>query len=172
MEEQQQPLQIICLQTHMTHYHYQSYPILKKYLLKCIHHGINLDNKPAQHPTIVIFPECIGIWLYLMCVPMPKFLHNYFFNYNNIKINHHILFIIYTLITHIRLFCKEIYQNYHMKCTWLGLIKRSWFNLFAEQTYLIYKKLFSELSYETNCTIVAGSIFINNQNLYNISCVF
>jgi len=183
--EEQQRLQIICLQTHLTQCHYQSYPILKRYLLKRIHLGIKpqlfpnnilFNEQRAQRPTLVIFPECIGTWLYLMCVPMPQFLRNYFFNYRDIKMNRHILFISYTLITHIRLFFKQIYKNYHLKSTWLGLIQRSWFDLFTDQTYLIYKKLFSELACETNCTIVAGSIFMhensNENKLYNISCVF
>jgi hypothetical protein len=183
--EEQQALKIICLQTHLTQYHYQSYPILKEYFLKRIHLGIKskyftnnilFNQVRAQHPTLVIFPECTGTWLYLMCVPMPKFLRNYFFNYRDIKTNRHLLFISYTLITHIRLFFKQIYKNYHSKCTWLGLIQRSWFSLFADQTYLIYKKLFSELACETNCTIIAGTIFMyensNKNNLYNMSYVF
>jgi hypothetical protein len=45
--------------------------------------------------------------------------------------------------------------------------------LFAEQTYSIYTRLFGELARETNCTIVAGSIFMKKENkLYNMSCVF
>ncbi|CAF0876800.1 unnamed protein product [Adineta steineri] len=185
MEIQQKSLQIICLQTSLTQYHYQSYSILKNYLLKRIHLGIksqlptnkNLFNEVrAQNPTLVILPESTGAWLYLMCVPMPQFLRNYFFNYRNIKTNRHLLFITYTLITHIRLYFKEIYRNYHSKCTWIGLIQHSWFSLFAEQTYSIYKKLFSELACETNTTIVAGSIFTyensNKNKLQNISYVF
>jgi len=183
--EEQQALQIVCLQTHLTQYHYQSYPILKQYLLKRIRlgirpqsstHNILFNEVRAQYPTLVILPECTGTWLYLMCVPMPQFLRNYFFNYRDIKTNRHILFIIYTLTTHSRLFFKQLYKNYHSKYTWLGLIQHSWFSLFAEQTYSIYKRLFSELAYETNSTIVAGSIFTygdsNQKNLYNISCVF
>lgn len=166
--EEQQALQIICLQTNLTQYHYQSYSILKDYFLQRIY----LARKSDEHPTLVILPECTGTWLYLMCVPMPKFLRNYFFNSSNNQTNRHRLFIIYTLITHIRLFFKEIYKNYHFKCTWLGLITRSWFTLFSQRTYSIYKKLFSELACKTNSTIVAGSIFMNDHNLYNMSCVF
>jgi hypothetical protein len=162
--EEQQPLQIICLQTYLTQYHYRSYPILKEHLRKCI------QQKRVRYPAVVILPECIGIWFYLMCVPMSEFLRNYFFN------DHHLFFIIYTLITHIWLFFKQIYKNYHSKTTWLGLIQRSWFTLFAEETCLVYKKLFSELACETNCTIVAGSIFmyddVDQRDLYNMSCVF
>lgn len=179
--EEQQALQIICLQTNLTQYHYQSYPILKHHFLKRIHLGIRsklstnnilFNEQRAQQPTLVIFPEYTGTWLYLMCVPMPQFLRNYFFNYRDIKTNRHILFISYTLLTHLRLFVKQIYKNYHSKCTWLGLIQRSWFTLFAEQTYSIYKKLFSELACETNCTIIAGSILTSETSFYNTSCVF
>ncbi|CAF1227297.1 unnamed protein product [Rotaria sp. Silwood1] len=183
--EEQQPLQIICLQTSLTQYHYQSYAILKQYFLERIHlsikptlatNNILFNGIRAQHPTLVILPECTGTWLYLMCVPMPQYLRNFFFNYQTTKINRHILFMCYTLLTHIRLFVKEIDKNYHSKFTWLGLIKRSWFSLFADQTYNIYTKLFSELACETNCTIVAGSTFmyenINKNNFYNMSYVF
>jgi hypothetical protein len=171
--KEQQALEIICLQTNLTQYHYQAYPILKDYFLQRIYLA-RKSSSNDEHPIVVILPECTGTWLYLMCVPMPRFLRNYFFNYylNNNQINRHRLFIIYTLITHIRLFCKEIYQNYHSKSTWLGLITRSWFTLFAQQTYSIYQKLFSELACETNSIIVAGSIFRNENNLYNMSYVF
>jgi len=80
--QQQLALQIVCLQTHLTQYHYQSYRILKRIHLgiksKCYTHNILFNQVRAQHPTLVIFPECTGTWLYLMCVPMPEFLHNFF----------------------------------------------------------------------------------------------
>lgn len=183
--EEQQVLRIICLQTCLTEYHYQSYPILKQYFLERIRHSIksqmSINNLPinemrAKCPTLVILPECTGTWLYLMCVPMPRSLRNYFFSDTNKTYNRHILFILYTLVTHIRLFFKQIRQNYHSKLTWLGLIKRSWFGLFADQTTFIYKKLFGELAYETNCTIVAGSNFMyesaDRKYFYNMSYVF
>ncbi|CAM4820264.1 unnamed protein product [Rotaria magnacalcarata] len=186
MEEQGEALQIICLQTSLTQYHYQSYPILKQYLLERIRLSIKSESTRttdnsfneirAERPTLVILPECTGTWLYLMCVPMPTFLRNYFFNNHNSKYNRQILFISYTLLTHMRLFCKEIYRNYHSKISWLGLIKRAWFSLFADQTSTIYKRLFSELSLETNSTIVAGSNFayenLQKRKFYNMSCVF
>lgn len=43
--EEQQALQIICLQTSLTQYHYHSYPILNEYFLKRIH----LARKSSQH---------------------------------------------------------------------------------------------------------------------------
>ena len=94
--KEQQLLQIICLQTYLTQYHYQSYPILKEYLRN------RIKQQCVSYPAIVILPECVGIWLYLMCVPMPTFLRNYFFNYQNIKSNRHILFIIYSLAFNIK----------------------------------------------------------------------
>ena len=183
--EEQQALQIVCLQTHLTQYHYQSYPILKRYLLERIRRGLQAqppigdlprDEARARQPTLVILPECTGTWLYLMCVPMPQFLRHYFFHERATNSNRHLLFIIYTLITHLPLFSKAIYRNYHSAKTWPSLLRQSWFSLFAERTLTIYKRLFSELASETNCTIVAGSIFArgesNEGKLYNISYVF
>jgi hypothetical protein len=178
-------LQIICLQTHLTHYHYQSYSILKYALLERIRRGIRtstinnttLNNTDRAHtPTLVILPECTGTWFYLMCVPMPNYLREFFFNNQYARNNRHRLFVVYTLLTHFYRFIKELYRNYHRRFTWLGLIKRSWFTLFSRQTYALYEQLFSELACETHCTIVAGSTFMHDRtvsmNFCNMSGVF
>ncbi|UJR09126.1 hypothetical protein I4U23_013373 [Adineta vaga] len=183
--EKQQSLQIICLQTHLSQSHYQSYPILKQYLLQRIRLSLKTQSSTSntrsieendQQPTLVILPECTGTWLYYMCVPMPNFLHNYFFNPRNNRRIQPLLFIAYTLITHLRSFFKEIYRNYHSKKSWLSILRHSWLSLFSERTFSIYKRLFSELAVETNSTIVAGSIFYrgdsNEGKLYNMSYVF
>ncbi|CAF1099758.1 unnamed protein product [Adineta ricciae] len=183
--EKQATLQIVCIQTYLTQYHYQSYPILKQYLLQRIRLGLKTrstttqipsNRERSQQPTLVILPECTGTWLYYMCVPMPRFLHGYFFNSNNRKANYHLLFIAYTLATHLRLFVKEIYKNYESSKTWPSIFRQSWLTLFARRTFSIYKQLFSELAIETNSTIVAGSIFAyndsNDNKLYNMSYVF
>ena len=170
-QQQQLPLQIISIQTHLTQYHYQSYPILRDYFLRCIHFGKNPSSTTSSHHrTLVIFPECTGTWLYYMCVPMPNFLRRFFFHTST---NRHFLFIIYTLITHMRLFCKHFYENYRSRTSWSGLIQYSWFSLFADRTFEIYKNLFSDLSRQTNSFIVAGSLFtLKNKHLYNMSYVF
>ena len=165
-------MQIICLQTRLTQYHYRSYSTLKDYLLNSIGH-----SHDATRPTLVVLPECVGAWLYLMCVPMPAFLRNFFFfREHETSRNRHLLFIVFALITHMQLFVKEIYRNYPEKKSWLGLIQRSWFGLFSQRTNAIYTQLFSELARETNTTIVAGSLFARDPSgrdaLHSISCVF
>ena len=167
MHEHYQALQIISLQTSLTEYHYQSYAILKDYFLQRI-----CRAKTSSNSTVVILPECTGIWLYFMCVPLPNFLRRFFFRNQSSQINRHIFFILFTLFTHLRLFLREIYRNYHSKSTWWILIQRSWFTLFAEQTLTIYKQLFGELARETNCFIVAGSIFAKEKEFCNMSYVF
>ncbi|CAF0755245.1 unnamed protein product [Didymodactylos carnosus] len=191
-------LTLICIQTHLTQYHYQSYSILKKHLLKRIYQTLPSSSvhQRALQPTLVVFPECIGSWFYLMHVPMPHFLKNFFFNFIPGKslirqhlFSKHTLFIIYTLIINLYSFCKQLWHNYSQNRTWSGLFTRSFFRLFSRKTCETYLKLFSELAKETNCTIVAGSLYterlelILNQNkhynihytsegLYNMSCVF
>ena len=165
--EEQQPLQIICLQTSLTEYYYQSYSILKEYFFQRI-----VAKKNPSKSTLVILPECTGIWLYLMCIPVPGFLRKFFFNPSKSKINRHVVLILFTLLTHLRLYLGEIYRNYHSKTTWWDLIQRSWLTLFAEQSLLIYKQLFGELARETHSYIVAGSIFVKDEGFCNISYVF
>jgi hypothetical protein len=161
---EQQSLRVICLQTRLTQYHYQSYSILRDSLLERIHRASN----PSRSPTLIVLPECTGTWLYLMCVPMPQFLRNYLFN------DRHLLFIAYTLFTHVPSFGKELYRNYRRTSTWSGWIQRSWFTLFSRRTHDIYRELFRELACESGCTIVAGSTFAadDEQHLYNLSSVF
>lgn len=169
--EEHQTLQIISLQTSLREYHYQSYTILKEYFLQSIRR-----TKMSTNPTLVILPECTGIWFYLMCVPLPGFLRRFFFCNQHSQINRHVFFILFTLITHLRLFLREIYRNYHSKSTWANLMQRSWFTLFAEQSLTIYKQLFGELACETNCFILAGSIFTKDDDdegkFCNMSYVF
>lgn len=165
-QQLQQPLQIISIQTHLTQNHYQSYSVLRDYFLRCIHFG----KKSSSNRTLVILPECTGTWFYYMCVPMPRIFRRFFFHTST---NRHFLFIIYTLITHMRLFCKHFHENYRSHTTWTGLIKYCWFSLFADRTFQLYKKLFSELSRQTNSYIVAGSLFrIHDKQLYNMSYLF
>lgn len=179
--QQQQVLRIVCAQTHLTQYHYQSYAVLKQHLLERIRVGLRAHSPAAEQTrarqtTLVILPECTGTWLYLMCVPMPAFLRDYFFRDRPTKGNRHLLFIIYALITHLRPFSRQIYRNYRSAKTWSSLLRQCWFGLFAEQTLTIYERLFGELASETNCTIVAGSIFAHDDRqagkLYNMSYVF
>lgn len=165
--EEQHALQILCLQTSLTAYHYQSYSILKDYFFQRI-----LAKKHPSKSTLVILPECTGTWLYFMCVPMPGFLRKFFFDSSMGKINRHVVLILFTLLTHLRLYLGEIYRNYHSKTTWWNLIQRSWLTLFARQNLLIYKQLFGELARETHSYIVAGSIFVKDDLFCNMSYVF
>ena len=173
---EQQSLRVLCLQTCLTQYHYQSYPILKHHLLERIHLALNPSTIVVneERATLIVLPECTGTWLYLMCVPMPQFLRNYLFNYRNVRTNRHLLFIAYTLFTHLPSFCKELYRNYRRASTCFGWIQRSWFTLFSRRTHVIYQQLFRELACESKCTIVAGSTFVSDeqQHLYNLSYVF
>ena len=172
---EQHSLRIICLQTRFTHSHYQSYSILKHHLLERIRRALEPPNEGrAQSPTLVVLPECAGTWLYLMCVPMPQFLRNYFFHSEDkTRVNRHLLFIAFTLLTHLPSFCRELVRNYRRASTWFGWIQRSWFTLFSRRTEAIYQQLFRQLAWESNCTIVAGSAFVSDeQQLYNLSAVF
>ena len=164
------PVQIICLQTRLTQYHYRSYSTLKDYLLNSI------GQSHGTRPTLVVLPECIGAWLYLMCVPMPAFLRHFFFREHETSRCRHLLFIVFALITHMRVFFKELCRNYATRKSWLGLIQRSWFGLHSQRTHALYRQLFSELARETNTIIVAGSLFSRDPSdvdaLYSVSYVF
>lgn len=166
----QQSLKIICLQTALTAYHYQSFSNFKDYLQQKIRAALNAER--AQRATLVVLPECTGSWFYFMSVPMIPWLRSYFFNDRSFTNDRHLWFIIYTLIIYFRCFIVELLNNFWSTPSWFSLFERAWFSMFSDRSFSLYQRLFSQLAQETNCTIIAGSIFRKQFGLRNVCYVF
>lgn len=158
-------LQIICLQTRLTHDHYRSYSALKGHLIECIRQA----RKDSTLPGLIILPECCGTWFYLMSFPIPQWIdrNSMFRRYR------HSLFVLYTLLRHLPSFFIELYRNWHVRTSWFAWIQRSFLTLVARPMKTLYQQFFAELARESQCTVVAGSIFtFDHERFANISCVF
>jgi predicted amidohydrolase len=183
---------VVCLQTSLSHRDYQSEAkfasAINKYIEDAIKQEPELEKQDSN--AIIVFPEMIGMWLFIASIKLPSM----FFTYCNNHLIPMLYVTVMNLVTIITMFIKEWWILDRKKQTRksptlsssyiMGNLTRCLFKYNADLVLEIYVRVFSSLARQYSVYIVAGSIVLpklqlhngqvrnTEQGLYNISLTF